>query len=231
MKLRHPLAIRCAAFGIATVLRGWIASLRFRWSFLCGRQHPLPWRSRRCIYAVWHDSFLMMARKRSRLQMLISQHADGELAAKVASHLGCSAIRGSTTRGGATALLDMARSTEGHLFITPDGPRGPRHIVQPGIAKIASITGLPVYLVAFSYSRAWRAKSWDRFAIPWPGSTVFCVISEPLIVPPDLNRDGVRHWRDIVQQHFDNVTNASDSWAAGGPKPIKLPPPSQRRAA
>lgn len=231
MKLRHPLAIRFSAFALAGLAKGWIATLKFREVFLDGIVHPVSPASRRCIYAVWHDSILMVAKKRTNIRFLISQHADGELATRVCDYFRAGAVRGSSTRGGASALLQMARPDDGHLLITPDGPRGPRRRLQPGIIRAASITGMPIVLAAYGFDRAWRAPSWDRMAVPCPGSTVYCVVSEMIQVPPGLSRPAVEQWRSDVEQRFVEITESAERWAAGGPRPVVAPARTERQAA
>lgn len=231
MKLRHPLAVRWSAFALASLARAWMATLRFREVFLDGTVHPISPRNRRCIYACWHDSFLMVAKKRAKIRFLISQHADGELVAQVCNFFRAGKVRGSTTRGGFGAMLEMARADDGHLLITPDGPRGPRHCVQPGIIRVASMTGMPIVLAAYGYDRAWRAPSWDRFNVPWPGSTVYLVVSEMLEVPPKLNRRGIDFWRSSIERRFLELTDCAERWAAGGPRPQPIWPASLGQAA
>jgi len=109
------------------------------------------------IAAFWHGRQLMMpfANKGKRISILISQHRDGELIARTVAYFGFHAERGSTTRGGAAALRRLVRRARaGDLVVmTPDGPRGPRHVVQPGILKLAMLTGLPIVPVTFGASK------------------------------------------------------------------------------
>jgi len=109
------------------------------------------------IVAFWHGRQLMMpfAYKGKRASVLISQHRDGELIARTIGHFGFHAARGSTTRGGARALrqlVQLARSGD-DIGVTPDGPRGPRQAVQPGVVELAKLTGLPIFPLAFSASK------------------------------------------------------------------------------
>jgi lysophospholipid acyltransferase (LPLAT)-like uncharacterized protein len=109
------------------------------------------------IAAFWHGRQLMMpfANKGKRISILISQHRDGELIARTVARFGFHAVRGSTTRGGAGALRRLVRRARaGDLVVmTPDGPRGPRHVVQPGVLKLAMLTGLPIVPLTFSASK------------------------------------------------------------------------------
>jgi lysophospholipid acyltransferase (LPLAT)-like uncharacterized protein len=154
---------------------------------------------------------------RTRIHVMISHHFDGELITRVCQHLGGDVIRGSSTRGGASALVEMAKASDStHLLLNPDGPRGPRRQVQIGLIVLASRTGLPIILVGVGYSRCWRMKSWDRFAVPKPFSNVYVFAHPPILVPPDLDHDQLRDWRDRVEGTFLEITQRAEQWAATG---------------
>jgi len=180
-----------------------------------GRQHPTNPAEGRLLYAFWHEGLLAPLATRPKIRVLISQHADGELIAQVCQRLDIGVIRGSTARGGCAALLEMIRSAEGstHLGITPDGPRGPRRVLKPGVVIVASQTGLPIVPVGIGFSRAWRFTSWDRFALPLPGSTLTGVIGEPMVVPADLSRPALTEWVARVESALAEVTELAESWA------------------
>lgn len=110
------------------------------------------------IFAFWHGRQLMMPFAPfniGRAAVLISLHHDGELISRTISYFGLKSIRGSTTRGGLRAVLQMIRMSRENLdiAITPDGPRGPRFKVQRGVVEIAKKTGLPIFPVTFSTSK------------------------------------------------------------------------------
>jgi hypothetical protein len=111
----------------------------------------------RLILAFWHGHLLMMpySYPGKRISALISEHHDGELIARTLLRMGFGVSRGSTTSGGARALRQMVRLVrEGwDIAITPDGPRGPRHQVQPGAIELARLTGAPIVPVAFGASK------------------------------------------------------------------------------
>ena len=119
------------------------------------------------------------------MQILISDHRDGELITRVVRRLGFGVVRGSTTRGGVRALREMThRVDRGHLCVTPDGPRGPARHVHQGLAYLSSRTGLPVVGAGMAFQDPWRARSWDRFAVPRPFRAAACVVPEPSWSPP-----------------------------------------------
>ncbi len=112
---------------------------------------------RHVIIAFWHGQQLMMplAYRGRDLSILISRHRDGELVSRVVARFGFGAIRGSTTRGGAGALRQLIRAGRRgmDLVVTPDGPKGPRHVAQPGVTALAKATGMPIVPLAFACSK------------------------------------------------------------------------------
>ena len=221
MKLRDPWLIRLVAFCSALLLRAWLGTVRARVFSADGRAHPPDPNVQAFIYAFWHESLLAPAKIRTKVKVMISQSADGELIAQVCRHLGLGTVRGSPKRGGAQAILELLRDGEhSHWALTPDGPNGPRRQVKSGVVLLASRAGLPIVPLGVGYTRAWRARSWDRFAIPRPFSTVVGVLGEPLIVPSDLSAEGIECHRRRVEEALLAATHAAERWAQG----IALPP-------
>jgi hypothetical protein len=216
MKLRHPLVISLAARLIARFVRVWIGSLRYTYRPLGPALDPrAPDFRGRYLYAFWHENILLPAYlfgPARNIHVLISRHADGQLIAEVAERLGFRAIRGSSTRGGAEAVLEMLKARDaGHLAVTPDGPRGPRREVQPGVAYLASRTGLPVVPFGVAFDRPRRARSWDRFAVPRPFRRAVIVTGEPLVIPPGVAKDGLEPHRRRIQDELDRLTALAEA--------------------
>ncbi|HEY8506294.1 MAG TPA: lysophospholipid acyltransferase family protein [Gemmataceae bacterium] len=220
MKIRHPALIRAAGWLGARALRLWMGTVRYRYRILGPDVDPhSPGLAGRYIYAFWHEAMLLPAYRYARpdIHILISRHADGQLIAEIARRLGLRVVRGSTTRGGASAVREMVRLSEkDHLAITPDGPRGPRRQVQPGVVYLAGRTGLPVVPLGVAYRRAWRAKSWDRFALPRPFTTAYAVAGSPVAVPAEVGPEELEPFRLRVQSAMDLVTAAAERWAETG---------------
>jgi lysophospholipid acyltransferase (LPLAT)-like uncharacterized protein len=218
MKLRNPLLLRAAGFGLAGFLNVWLGSLRYRYrETVPGVIPQTPGLSERFIYTFWHETLLIpaLAYSRQNVHMLISQHADGELISQICRHLGIRVTRGSTTRGGAAALLHMRKLSEhSHIAITPDGPRGPRRVAQLGAIKLASETGLRIVPCGFAFHRCWRAPSWDRFAIPMPTTPCVGVSAAPIAVPGGLNRGELETYRIRLEQSMGEITTLAEEWAA-----------------
>ncbi len=112
---------------------------------------------KRMIIAFWHDQQLMMplAYRGNNGHILISQHRDGEMICGIVKRFGFGAVRGSTTRGGGVALRQLIRlgRSGADLVVTPDGPKGPRHVVQKGVIQLAQATGLPIVPLTFACSK------------------------------------------------------------------------------
>jgi lysophospholipid acyltransferase (LPLAT)-like uncharacterized protein len=164
----------------------------------------------RCVFACWHARMLPFAfTHRGRgIGVLISQHRDGELIARIIGRLGFTTARGSSTRGGEEGVREMLRLAEsGRLLgITPDGPRGPAEQVKPGLVYLASRTGLAVVPIASAASRAWCFRSWDRFRFPWPFARVVVGYGAPIAVPRALGEPDVEVWRARIQGALDDLT-------------------------
>lgn len=124
----------------------------------------------RIIIAFWHGRQVMMplAYRGDRASILISQHRDGELIARVMKSFGFGAIRGSSTRGGVPAIRQLIREGQkgGDLVVTPDGPKGPACRVQQGVLYVAKITGFPIVPLTFASSKKKSSQAGTSFKFP-----------------------------------------------------------------
>ena len=205
MKITHPLAIRSAALVLSLGLRAWLCATKIREQFADPASHPAR-SPRPRLYLFWHENLVLAAYgyARQRVPVLISSHRDGELITQVLRMLGGVAIRGSSTRGGAKALRQMVQEgKDRHLAITPDGPRGPRRVLQPGAVFVASVCGMPLVPVGVAFRRPWRANSWDRMVIPRFADPAYVVFGADVSVPPDLDAAGLEHYRQLAQAAMD----------------------------
>jgi lysophospholipid acyltransferase (LPLAT)-like uncharacterized protein len=170
------------AAGAIRLLR---SSLRARHD---GDATPRAWEreGRRFILAFWHRHLLLMpyAYRGGAISVLVSRSRDGELIARTVERFGIRTARGSSSRGGAAGLRGLLRQARAGLDIafTPDGPRGPRGVVQPGVLLAAAATGWPIVPVAWAARPCRRLGSWDRMVVPLPGGRVRFVYGEPLWV-------------------------------------------------
>ena len=145
------------------------------------------------IMAMWHGRLIMLPMLRvgaKPLVALISGHRDGRIISKVGAHFGIMTVTGSSSKGGMRAVRELMRfGRDGHcLFVTPDGPRGPRMHVNEGVLDIARLTGLPIVPVTVGPQRAVVFKSWDRLFLPLPFSKVVIRWGAPITVDADTDR-------------------------------------------
>jgi hypothetical protein len=159
------------------------------WRFSLHNEEPLrALRARGApfVLAVWHGDMLapIWAHRRDGLVALVSAHRDGEIISRIIAGIGLDAARGSTTRGGSRALLTLIRALEAGraCAFTPDGPRGPRRVLQPGMLAAARRAGVPVVLIGVAARRSWRFRSWDQFVLPKPFAKVHLAYSAPTLV-------------------------------------------------
>jgi len=129
---------------------------------------------RHIILAFWHAQQLMIpiGYRGAGSHVLISQHGDGEIIARIIARFGHQAVRGSSTRGGAgalRALIRLGRSGQ-DVVVTPDGPKGPRHVAKLGVIQLAKATGLPIVPLAFACSKKNSSRAgtvtWSRIHFP-----------------------------------------------------------------
>jgi lysophospholipid acyltransferase (LPLAT)-like uncharacterized protein len=138
----------------------------------------------------------------------VSRHADGELISRVVERLGFRPVRGSSTRGGVPALRELLRAAERgqDLAFTPDGPRGPRGRVQPGVVQAAMTSGLPIQTSAIAIDRVKRLRSWDRFLVPRPFARVLLRYGPRVTIPPDLDHEGREEHRRRLEKLMRDLT-------------------------
>lgn len=159
-----------------------------RWTSRIERQPPPS--GGPFIIALWHGQLAMLHQLRfgdHALVALVSDHRDGRLIGKCARRFNIRTVSASTGRGGIAALRQLFRlAREGHnLFITPDGPRGPRFRVSKGIIDVARLSGLPILPAAIGVSGSWKFNSWDRLEVPSLFSRVAVRFGTPIYVSGD----------------------------------------------
>lgn len=208
----------------ATAIRAWMRTLDYQAAYYDYTIDPVfPECRSPSIYIFWHENILfpIYLRGHNNLVMLLSQHRDADVLSRAAYHLGFEFVRGSTYRGSVTAVRELLRSGgRKHLTITPDGPRGPRRQMAQGPVYLSSKLGLPLVLMGFGYDRPWRLNSWDRFAIPRPGSRARAVVSGRIQIPPDLDRDGIEHYRETMERLLNRLTDEAAAWAESDTRKI-----------
>jgi len=172
---------RVGYWAVQLLARTWRIELRgeHNWPATAGVRRPV-------VVAVWHGLMLapIWTQRNRGIMALASEHGDGEIIARILERLGYAPpARGSSTRGGARGLIAMIQALRAgtSLAFTPDGPRGPAHIAQPGLFVAAHRAGVPIVPMSMHAARAWHLRSWDRYAIPKPFARVCVTIGEPFV--------------------------------------------------
>ena len=152
---------------------------------------------RRHIWVFWHNRMFLIPWMRQNFfpgqpgGFLTSPSGDGEIIAQACSDFGLKPVRGSSSRGGAKAMMELAELLKtGHdLGITPDGPRGPRYRMNLGVIKLAQLTGAMILPVHVRYEKAVRLKTWDGFLLPVPFSGVEIEFASPFTLPRRMTEE------------------------------------------
>ncbi|MDD5406448.1 MAG: lysophospholipid acyltransferase family protein [Sulfurovaceae bacterium] len=163
---------------------------------------------RQYIWACWHGELFIspqayrMLHSKQNAFAIASVHKDGMIVANTINYLNIKPIKGSTSKGGARALLESINCLrEGNeVLITPDGPRGPRHYLNDGVVSLAQKLKLPVCIINFRASNYWQFGSWDRFVIPKPFSKIDIYVQSIILNELDLN-DAKQALREAMLKH------------------------------
>lgn len=216
-RLLPKLLTRLLSFLAAAYLRLVGATSRIIWVNRSIREE-LEKTGRGFIYTFWHgrQAFMVVTLEETRGHPLISRSRDGELIAQVCRSFGLEPVRGSSSRGGAGALLEMKALLEAGQTVgfTPDGPRGPFQQVHPGTLYLAQITGCPIVPTAYGAKKSWRFKGrWDVYLVPKLLNRIAMVYGEPLRVKPD---DDLEKKAAELKAALDDVTRKADMVAGAG---------------
>ena len=192
----------------------------------------------RFLYCTWHDAILLpiFAGKPRNMAALVSRHQDGSYLAEGMKLVNITPVRGSTNRGGSAALKQLMREAQNkHITITPDGPRGPRRKMKPGIVYLASQTGRAIVPMLFCCDRPWKIQgNWTDLTIPKPFSKVVGLSRQPIRVPPGLTRREIEHYCELVQQAMDSLAEEAALIESGRERRTRQKPsqlPVEKRAA
>lgn len=214
---KHAVGSTLAYF--YTVFLGW--TTRIYW-FKSEEGQRLEKEGKGVIYAVWHNQqlFLLYPYKGQKIAPLISQSSDGEYIARCLPKFGMLAVRGSSSRGGARALIHLMHAArDGYSpMLTPDGPRGPIYKVQSGILFLAKKTGLPIIPVGTALSHKIKVGSWDKMRVPLPFGKTALTYGKIVRVKDDADMERAAkeleeqlNWASdqsemfVNKQHFDNT--------------------------
>jgi lysophospholipid acyltransferase (LPLAT)-like uncharacterized protein len=188
------------------------STVRFTWTDRSGWFNP-------AIMCVWHNRLALSmsvyhdyVRKRHRsegLAAMVSASKDGAFLSSILEKFSVQPVRGSSSKRGSQALLELATSAERgyHLAITPDGPRGPCYVVQEGVLSLAQVTGLPIIPVSINTHWKLQLNSWDRFQIPLPFSRCEVIFEQPIFVPREASESEREELRQQLERALKNITH------------------------
>lgn len=158
-------------------------------------------RGEQVIISFWHDQLflLVFGYPGKHAKLLISSSKDGELLARTMKYFDQDTVRGSSSRGGRAAfkeMLDLCKE-KADIVLTPDGPKGPRHVLKDGVVQLARMSGRPVLPMAFVCSRGHRFHSWDRFLFPYPFARGVYSFGKPLYFD---KQEGIEVFRERLKE-------------------------------
>lgn len=186
-------------------------TLRMRWDKAAPPERISP--QQRAIFCIWHNrlavsqivyrDYICGNGRSPKLAAMVSASKDGGILARVLERFKVQPVRGSSSRRGQQALLELTGWGErGYdLAITPDGPRGPRYALQPGVISLGQLTGLPIVPISYHYNWKISLRSWDRFQIPIPFSSAVLRMGKPVTVP----RDSSEEQREIARRELEAI--------------------------
>jgi lysophospholipid acyltransferase (LPLAT)-like uncharacterized protein len=172
------------------------------------------------IYAFWHNRIFAgtyFFRNRG-IVVITSQSFDGEYIARFIQRFGYGAVRGSSTRGGVGALVEMIRLMKQGLptGFTVDGPKGPKYVAKTGAVLLAKKTGNPIMPFVVETEKFWTINSWDKLRIPKPFTRAKVFIAAPVYVPKDADETEIENKRQELQSKLDETVRLAKQWRQSG---------------
>jgi lysophospholipid acyltransferase (LPLAT)-like uncharacterized protein len=181
LKLSPAVARPMAGLAVRALAASWRIRVVYedRWHRVRAEGQPI-------VFLLWHEALLplLWQHRRQDIAIVVSEARDGQYLSDLALTLGYRAVRGSSTRGGTRALLGAVRELQAgrSVAFTPDGPRGPRRELKPGVIAAAQRGGAVILPIHAEPDRAWRLHSWDRFMVPQPLAKVTIRYGRPFLV-------------------------------------------------
>lgn len=210
----NSLLVRVVPRIVAFVMRMWFLTCRVT---IHGQEH---WRDPKetgqpIIASFWHYSllFIFYFMRGQSGTVLVSASRDGEYVARLAHEFNFATVRGSRNNKGVEALKGLLRvlRSRNSVALVADGSQGPARIAQSGAILLASRTGTHIQPMAWSASRYFTIRSWDRTAVPKPFSRIEYFFGEPIIVPPELKAEGIEEYRLLLEHRLNELYRSA--WA------------------
>jgi lysophospholipid acyltransferase (LPLAT)-like uncharacterized protein len=209
--MRERLLAALAVF----LLKALLATVRVRFEDRCGITRSSP--DFPLLFTFWHNRILAITKGfkpyyppgRGGVSVLTSPSRDGEILARIMAGFGMGAVRGSSSRRGATALrecLDLIESGR-DLAITPDGPRGPRYTLGPGLILLAQQSNARILPLHAHFHRAITMKTWDGFKIPLPFSRIDIIAAPYETIPPTPTEEAFAAERQRLEKLLQDGTH------------------------
>ncbi len=164
-----------------------------------------------CIFALWHahQCGIYAFENHHKLSVMISRSKDGDIIAAATQSLGINVVRGSQSRGGVGATLEMVErlQEEENIAITIDGPRGPARVVKKGAIEIAKISGVPIVpFIWYSDSKGWwKFDTWDEFRFPRDFIKTIGLYGDPIYVEKDSTDEDIEKYRQQVEDKLNEL--------------------------
>jgi hypothetical protein len=212
---RDRLVIRGADLGLYSMIRA--ISTTIRWDSV-GRHHfeSIVESGHRAIFTSWHSAIFASTYYWRNLGIVVmsSVSRDAEYTGRLIKRFGYGTARGSSTRGGARALAEMAECLAAglHVGFTIDGPRGPAYVAKPGAVTLARHTGQAILPFHVTARRAIEVPSWDRLQIPLPFTRARAFIGEPMYVARNASATEVAEKQAALQAALDRLRREADEW-------------------
>jgi lysophospholipid acyltransferase (LPLAT)-like uncharacterized protein len=170
------------------------------------------------IYVFWHERIFLTTYwwRNRRIVVLTSKSFDGEYIARFIQRFGYGAVRGSSTRGGVGAIVEMVRLMRNGCTtaFTIDGPKGPPLVAKMGAVLLAKKSGHPILPVTMALEFCWKAATWDSFQVPKPFSRACVFVAPPIHVPADANENALAAKRNELQEALDELSRRGEEWRA-----------------
>ncbi|GAB4367283.1 MAG: lysophospholipid acyltransferase family protein [Calditrichia bacterium] len=218
-KIRQKIILFLAQIVARPVLLLFRQTLRIR---VVNRHHLEQVRKQRksFIFCLWHEYMILplLVHDQQGMTVLVSQHFDGEIIARILKTFGLRTIRGSSTRGGTAAYKEMKRKmqTPGfEMVFTPDGPTGPRRQVKAGIVRLASELQAAIVPLSVSATRYRRLNSWDRLFLILPFSRCILLYGKPIYVPPINGAEDLKIQSKILSEKISQLDAEAEKWLSG----------------
>ncbi len=176
-------------------------------------------RDKTAIFCFWHGKIIPLYHtyRRKGIYILISQHRDGELIARMVECNGYKPVRGSSTRGGSRSVKEMLKiAREGNIItITPDGPKGPKQKLKEGAVFLAQMTGAPLYPIGIGLSKCWQARDWSGIQIPKPFSRTVIYFGREFRVPRKIEPEEFERYRREIEAEIVRCNEEARRIACG----------------